>query len=108
MKAYIAGPMRGFPRYNFDAFYDAECRLIGLGFEVINPARLDANSGFNPDCDAVSKEMVERFVRRDVDLIIRCDVVVCLSGWQSSIGATAERHIALWLNKELLDYDKIL
>ena len=38
---YIAGPMRGYPEFNFPAFYAAEERLRARGHAVFNPARRD-------------------------------------------------------------------
>ena len=46
---YIAGPMRGYPRFNFDAFDAAQSHLESLGYRVISPAALDREVGFNPD-----------------------------------------------------------
>jgi hypothetical protein len=105
MKVYIAGPMRNYPRYNFDAFYEAEHVLSGLGHVAFNPARVDEKMGFNPDVDSVTVEMVEEFVRRDVELLIGSDAIFLLQGWEQSHGAQAEFHIARWLGKRIY-YDR--
>lgn len=39
MKVYIAGPMTGYPDFNYPAFFAAQDALIGVGHEPINPAR---------------------------------------------------------------------
>jgi hypothetical protein len=36
---YIAGPMTGYPEYNYPAFNEAEEILSQAGWEVINPAK---------------------------------------------------------------------
>src|SRR5262245_23383467 len=50
-KIYIAGPMRGYPSYNFPAFDEAEAALTAGGWRVLSPAAMDRAIGFNPDKD---------------------------------------------------------
>ena len=100
---YIAGPMRGYPRYNFDEFYRAETDLLAMGFNPINPARIDEEQGFDPD-DAqqiIPPSIVEEFVWRDIELIIQADGLCLLPGWDRSVGATAEYWLARWLSKRI-------
>ena len=100
---YIAGPMRGYPRYNFDEFYRAEADLLTMGFNPINPARIDEEQGFDPD-DAqqiIPPSMVEEFVWRDVELIIEANGLCLLPGWDRSVGATAAYWLARWLRKRI-------
>lgn len=42
--AYLAGPMRGIPEYNFPAFYAAAAALRAHGLNVWSPAENDVNS----------------------------------------------------------------
>lgn len=44
-RAYIAGPMRGYDRFNFPAFDAAKDRLIEMGWDVVSPADLDRAVG---------------------------------------------------------------
>ena len=100
---YIAGPRRGYPRYNFAEFYRAEADLLAMGFNPINPARIDKEQGFDPD-DAqqiIPLSMVEEFVRRNIELIIQADALCLLPGWDRSVGATAEYWLARWLSKRI-------
>ena len=39
-KIFIAGPMRGYPNYNFDKFDRIEKLLKDNGIECINPGRI--------------------------------------------------------------------
>src|SRR5687767_1025283 len=94
---YIAGPMRGYPEYNFPAFDAARDRAKELGFdEVISPAdmdRLDAK-------DLSHLPMAERqkiYARRDVDAIMRCTHIAVLPDWEKSTGAKAEFCLAKWI-----------
>ena len=41
---YLAGPMRGYPRFNFDAFDKARHALRLRGYAVLCPAELDVEA----------------------------------------------------------------
>ena len=102
---YIAGPMRGYPRFNFDAFDEAQENLAYLGYSVISPASLDREIGFNPDdANALDSFDNEAAFERDVAAIRECDVIALLPGHEKSIGATAERCIGRWLRKTVVEY----
>ncbi len=104
-KIYVAGPMRGYPRYNFDAFYEAEKFLSSVGWDPMNPAKTDESKGFKPDSDVVTQEMMMVFIRRDVDMIIDyADAICVLPGWEKSLGATAEVALARWKNIPIYAY----
>jgi hypothetical protein len=49
MKVYLAGPMTGYPRWNFDAFDEAARQLRSDGHDVVSPHELDLERGFDPD-----------------------------------------------------------
>jgi hypothetical protein len=42
---YIAGPMTGYPNFNFQAFHDAAAKWKALGWKVWNPAEKDEEDG---------------------------------------------------------------
>jgi hypothetical protein len=92
---YIAGPMRGYPRYNFDAFHNAE-KVLELDWNVLNPARVDEEDGFDPDHDVVTPDMMEKFILRDLDMVLRVNAIAVLPGWEKSTGANAEVALAKW------------
>jgi len=81
---YIAGPMTGLPDLNFPTFHTEAARLRSLGHEVINPAEI------NPDKHLTWLECM----RTDIAVLVFCDAVQLLPGWQGSKGATLEHHIA--------------
>jgi hypothetical protein len=90
MKLYLAGPMRGYPEFNFPAFHEAAKYIRGLGFEVVSPAEMDVLSPPH-----ASGEQTELMVR-DIRALADCDGIALLPGWGDSIGATAEVFCARW------------
>ncbi|QNB13454.1 DUF4406 domain-containing protein [Paraburkholderia tropica] len=84
MKLYIAGPMTGYAELNFPAFHAEAARLRALGFEIVNPAEINA------DPTAGWLECM----RADVKQLVDCDGVALLPGWEQSRGATIERNLA--------------
>lgn len=106
--AYLAGPMRGLPYYNFPAFDAARDALQAKGWDVTSPADLDRAHGFDamrlpPDTDwsRIPKGFdLPACVRRDVDALTRCDALVFLPGdWTKSTGGKGEFAVALWARK---------
>ncbi|QOP65158.1 MazG-like pyrophosphatase [Arthrobacter phage Phives] len=96
MRLYLAGPMTGYPRWNFDAFERGASALRSAGFEVISPAEVDLAEGFDPDAPAhlYTREDLLAALRRDADLVLASDGVALLDGWRQSKGALAERALA--------------
>ena len=107
MKIYIAGPMRGTKWFNFPDFDWAKECLMRAGWEVISPADLDREIGFDvnslpPDTDWSDVTKLgfdlQAAVQRDVAAICQCDAIFMLHGWSESRGAKAEKAIAEWLS----------
>lgn len=111
MKLYLAGPMSGLPEFNFPAFDAAAYRLRNQGHEVISPADLDRQDGFDPSgatgFEVLSLAFRERFARNDLQALLEVDAVALLPGWQDSTGARNEVRIACWLGLPLLDADTL-
>jgi len=104
MIIYIAGPMTGYHRYNFDAFHGAARQLRAHGWEVLNPAEMDEAIGFDPSRDTADKAFLEDAMKRDIDAIMRSDALVLLPGWEKSTGAKAEMHLAKWRHIPIYTY----
>lgn len=103
LKIYIAGPMRGYPHFNFHAFYRAEEHLKQLGYEVGNPARMDDESG-GPEQYTVlpGDEGIRLAMERDLTWIAKnADAVYMLEGWEQSSGANAEWTLAKTLGLDI-------
>jgi len=95
---YIAGPMTGYPEFNFPTFFAAEEVLRGYGWEYIfNPARFDENNGFEWQ-GLTGQESLSTFgmsmrelLEHDLTWICRYAThMALLSGWENSRGARVE------------------
>lgn len=93
MRIYLAGPMTGIPELNFPTFHAETARLRALGYEVVNPAEINAD----PDAGWLA------CMRDDIVQLVRCDGVALLPGWERSRGATLERHIGTALGLLVVD-----
>lgn len=88
LKIFIAGPMRGYPNYNFDTFDAYENFLKDRGIECVNPGRIsrkfkevEVNNDIN-----VYNEMV----RLQQEAEKTCNAILLLDGWQWSEGVKLE------------------
>ena len=105
-KKWFNGPMRGKKWFNFPDFDWAKECLMRAGWEVISPADLDREIGFDvkslpPDTDWSDVTKLgfdlKAAVQRDVAAILDCDAIFMLHGWSESRGAKAEKAVAEWL-----------
>ena len=105
MKIYVAGGMRSYRQYNFPEFDKADEMLTNLGNEVINPAQIDRDNGFDPKTLPLDHDwdieppglLVKDVIKRDLLAIMDCDAIYLLKNWEKSIGARAEKAVAEWL-----------
>jgi hypothetical protein len=102
MKVYIAGPMTGFPEWNFPAFDAAAEALAAAGHEPVNPADMDREIGFDPAAVEVSDCFLRDALRRDLSAICDCDAIAMLPGWEHSGGARIEWALATHLGLEVM------
>lgn len=86
-RIYISGPMTGIPDLNAPAFHAAAAVLRDLGHDVINPAENIADDHHD----------WRDHMRCDLRLLLTCEAVAMLPGWERSRGARLERHAALEL-----------
>lgn len=102
---YVAGPMRGYDNWNYDAFDRQAKALRNAGWEVINPAEFDRdltqelvelNSfDFDPSVNYNDQEFLRKALARDLDLICKeCTAIYMMIGWENSKGAKAEFALA--------------
>ena len=91
---YISGPMTGLPDLNFPAFHAAAQKLRGQGLTVVNPAEKEGEGDPN--------KTWSDYLKADIRLLLDCDSIYMLPGWQKSKGAKLEFHIAVELGLSVI------
>jgi len=112
---YIAGPMSGYPEFNFPAFFAAQDKLEADGWKVWNPAAKSQEADL--DAEAVKTgdnklAIAEGFDFRkcylwDCEKVIYSDAIYMLPGWQYSPGAVGEHAVAVTMKKHYPEYEII-
>ena len=98
---YIAGPMRGYPEFNFPMF-DRVARMVRkAGWTVINPAELDRVFGIL-EFSTLPPEFLREAMRRDLPAICGCDAIALLPGWEDSAGVSVELALAKLLGLQII------
>lgn len=97
LHVYLAGPMTGYPGFNFPAFNAAEADLIGRGYTVFNPAIHGAPEHWKP----------VDYMQRDLAEVCKADMLVMLPDWQYSKHATLEAFVAQWMEIPVLSYPRL-
>ena len=90
---YIAGPMKGLPKHNTDAFFNAEEKLRLEGWVVVNPVKFEHIFG-----TAVLQEddrLLRAMMDAELAVIPRLDAIYLPRGWEHSEGAKRELQVAL-------------
>lgn len=116
-KIYIAGPMSGYPEWNYPSFFAAEEKLQAEGWDVKNPARKDEEMGYDdPEAKktgdtalSIAKGVFnfrEAF-EWDIRQILQGNAIYMLKGWEASPGACAEHATAVVMKKNYPDYQII-
>lgn len=116
MKIYLAGPMSGYPQFNFPAFYAAAKELRNQGWEVVSPAELDDQEDkgaalLSTDGNVNDRTIVKKtwgdFLARDVKLLADEGIkgIIFLPGWEKSKGARLEAYVGLNLGFTYHTYD---
>lgn len=85
MRVYISGPMTGYKDYNYPAFHRVADEWRKLGHDVFCPAENFKGSTDLP---------WEFYMKEDLRLVMHCDAIVMLHGWDLSRGALMEALVA--------------
>jgi hypothetical protein len=102
---YVAGPMRGYPEFNFPAFDAASAELRAQGWQVFSPAEHDRSTGFDPsNTEMVGFDVTAAF-RWDIETLLHVDAVYFLRGWEASQGANTEHTVAVSLDLQRIYQD---
>ncbi len=117
---YLAGPMSGYPEYNFPAFEKAadvlrKRRVNGYAiYDVLSPVDITRalwkeryNREFNPMKDKAEwgDPIVAEMLKRDLAAVFEADGIVLLPGWEQSKGANIELAVAKQVGKMILTYN---
>lgn len=98
-KVYLAGPMSGYPQFNFPLFMRAATLLRADGWDVVSPAELDAEHGVDKEAMASTDGNAAKLsttwgtlLARDVKLIADGGIegIMFLPEWERSRGARLE------------------
>jgi len=106
-RIYVAGPMRGYEKWNFPAFDRNAEFLASLGWDPVSPADLDRQMGFDENDDTVvfGEAEFHEAMLRDYEAILRCDAIAFIPGWEKSTGAALERSFASRLKLDMYRVD---
>ena len=96
MKVYISGPISGSPTYP-QSFEKAAEYLRDLGNEVVDPTTIDTPCGRQ-----IHGTTWNYYMREGIKLLMDCDRIYMLEGWENSEGARLEQLIALQLRMPCL------
>lgn len=80
---YISGPMSGIKDFNAPAFEKAYMDLQAHDFSPVAPAPF------------VDGKTYQEYLRDDLKMLLDCDGIYMLDGWQDSKGAKIEHMVAL-------------
>ena len=104
---YLTGPVTGHPDYNFPAFHLAAARLRELGLTVLSPAEDDENDPLTPPSHAAEWPH-QAYLLRSLRMLLDCDVIFLLPGWDSCTGAQLERQVASACGLDIFEVGKWL
>lgn len=97
---YVAGPMKGYPEFNYPAFHEAEEKLLIAGYEVKNPAR-----------DCICRPLAptyEDYIKCGLQRLMASQAVALLPGWEASVGARLEVSVAATCGLKIKSLDEWL
>lgn len=104
MKIYIAGPMSGYPEFNFPKFFAVQKQYEDMGWTVFNPANKDEEVGVTTDASYAKGDALALIKSGwdfrdaytwDADRVIEADAIYMIKGWEHSPGARGEHALAV-------------
>lgn len=104
---YISGKMTNMPEFNYPAFFEME-DYIRKNWPyvqtrpviIFNPARIDQEHNLDPNNRTNSREW---YLTRALEMLLKCNTIIMLDGWEESAGARLEYDIARELKMVILD-----
>lgn len=86
---YLAGPMSGYPEYNYPAFARAKAELEEAGVKVCSPHEIPW-----PEEELEGEELWQYMMRLAMRQLLDCRGIILMAGWVKSKGAVAEANVA--------------
>lgn len=108
---YLGGPMSGFPDLNRPAFeraaqlLEAQGKLVRSAAETPRPYH---DGPCPPSHGEVSGEHTQAcWMRAGLEVMLACDELYLLDGWQASVGARFELYVAAHLGMPIFFQERI-
>jgi hypothetical protein len=89
-KVYISGKITGIETEAETLFQKAEDQLVKLGFEPVNPMKLNHQHDLS----------WHSYMKEDIKALCDCDAICMLKNWKDSKGAIIEHMLAIQLGIE--------
>lgn len=113
-KFYLAGPMSGYPQFNFPAFIAAAADLRARGYEIVSPAELDSENGIDKQAmastDGDASKLTQTWgdlLSRDVKIVAdQVQGIIFLDSWEKSRGARLEGFVAVLCKHKFYEYSE--
>lgn len=85
-KIYLSAPISGYDlEERKERFMEMEVKLRGRGFDVCNPMGEHWESG----------STTYDYMRKDIEMLLSCDAILLMDGWNRSAGCKCELDVAV-------------
>ncbi len=113
---YLAGPMSGYPQFNFPLFHRVAAELRAQGYTIVSPAELDTpavqaaamaskDGALQGPNNQIADQTWGDILAKDVKLVAdEIDGIIFLHGWDQSRGANLEAFVGLLVNKRPFEF----
>lgn len=101
-KCYLSGPMTGYPENNYPAFEKATAALRQAGYHVFTPHE------YMPPKKPTISELRRAFAAYSRFICEEADTIILLSGWEQSLGVSAELALAKNCGLEIVEFDTFI
>jgi hypothetical protein len=92
MKVYVSGRIKDYPEYK--EHFATACMKVELsGNEWVNPCDVEL---------APLEESYENYMKADIALLLGCDAIYMLDGWEKSAGARTEHLVAAMCGLQMM------
>lgn len=104
MLYYLAGPMTGYPEYNWPAFEYASDMLRSDSWDIISPHENDHEETLETRGSTLP---YAGYLADDFKLLLDCGGIILLQGWTASRGAMAEFQYAVTADMEIWLFESL-